>query len=54
MAGVEKCIISLLAEIRAVRERDAAVERWLCNKVGPVCDATQAAPAAGGHCAEQP
>lgn len=33
------------AGLRALRERDAAVERWLLNEVVPAYDAMQADPA---------
>jgi antitoxin ParD1/3/4 len=32
------------AGLRALRERDAAVERWLHNEVAPIYDALQADP----------
>ena len=35
------------AGLRALQERDAAVERWLTDKVLPVYDAMQADPARG-------
>ena len=35
------------AGLRALRERDAAVERWLRNEVAPVHDAMQADPGRG-------
>ena len=34
------------AGLRALQERDAAVERWLREEVAPVCDAMQAEPGA--------
>src|SRR5690349_1349753 len=35
------------AGLRALQERDATVERWLCEKVTPVYDAMQADPGRG-------
>jgi antitoxin ParD1/3/4 len=35
------------AGLRALRERDAAVERWLREEVAPVYDAMEADPARG-------
>jgi len=35
------------AGLRALQERDAAVERWLCEEVVPVYDAMQADPKRG-------
>ena len=35
------------AGLRALQERDTAVERWLRDEVAPVYDALQAAPARG-------
>ncbi len=32
------------AGLRALKERDAAVERWLCEEVAPVYDAMQLDP----------
>ncbi len=34
------------AGLRALKERDQAVERWLCEEVAPVYDAMQADPTA--------
>jgi antitoxin ParD1/3/4 len=35
------------AGLRALQERDAAVERWLREEVAPACDAMGADPARG-------
>ena len=33
------------AGLRALQERDAAIERWLCEEAAPIADAIQATPA---------